>query len=208
MSELQRFLSDGYSVYENVLPPEQCAELLDKLPQIKSSGTRTLLKHGVFRAFGEQLKENCLRPFIGNLKAVEGIYFKKTYEHNWAIRLHRDAVLPIKGVGAWRKSGIKEGIEFVRPPREFMDKCVAVRVQLDGSTCEDISVVPGSHLDVDVHERCDAKAIAVSKGGVLIFRPTIVHASSKLAENLMRRVLHYVYAPEELQKGYEWDGAI
>ncbi len=198
------FEREGFIVVERVASDSECEFLINSLPQIETSGSRTLLALSPFRRLAESMREGGLSQHLNGLVAVECILFRKSSEHNWAIRLHRDAVLPVKGSGAWPSSGTKEGMECARPPREFMDQCVAVRVHLDGAPIEDISVVPGSHLDKRMHDRSLAKPVAVPRGGALLMRPTLAHASSKLEAVQQRRVLHFVFAPEAIPQGYAW----
>jgi hypothetical protein len=198
------FEREGFTVVDRVVSDAQCDSLVDSLPQIDTSGSRTLLALDPFRQLAESLREGMPAQHLKGLVAVECILFRKSAEHNWAVRLHRDAVLPVQGHGAWPASGTKEGLECARPPREFMDKCVAVRVHLDGAPFEDISVVPGSHLDTQKHDRSLAKPVTVPRGGALVMRPTLAHASSKLEAVQQRRVLHFVFAPKDIPQGYAW----
>ena len=198
------FEREGFTVVERVVSDSECEVLIDSLPQIDSSGSRALLALTPFRRLAESMRNGMLSQHLNGLVAVECILFRKSSEHNWAVRLHRDAVLPVQGSGAWPSSGTKEGMECARPPRDFMDRCVAVRVHLDGAPIEDISVVAGSHLDTQKHDRALAKPVTVPKGGALLMRPTLAHASSKLEAVQQRRVLHFVYAPEPIPQGYAW----
>ena len=203
----QDFEREGFAVVDRVISDSECEKLIESLPHIETSGSRTLLSLAPFRRLAQDLREGVLHSHLEDLVAIECILFRKTSEHNWAVRLHRDAVIPIQGSGAWPSSGTKEGLECARPPREFMDSCIAVRVHLDGTPFEDISIVPGSHLDAQKHDRALAKPVPVPKGGALIMRPTLAHASSKLESVQRRRVLHYVYAPREVPQGYAWHDA-
>lgn len=209
MSDPREFDRAGYAVVEQVVADEVCLALIAALPPIESSGSRVLLSLVTFRELAEQLRASSkLSRFVSDLVAIQCILFRKSTDHNWAVRLHRDAVLPIKGHGPWQSAGLKEGMECAKPPREFMDRCVAIRVHLDGATAEDVSVVPGSHLDAQKHDRAKARSVAVGRGGALIMRPTLAHASSKLRDVQQRRVLHYVFAPKRVPDGYGWYDAV
>ncbi len=205
MINQQDFESNGYAVVEGVVAVSECIDLIAQLPDVYSSGSRTLLAFKPYQALATGLRgHTSLSGLLRSLVAVECIFFNKSTERNWGVGLHRDTVLPIDGSGGWSPSGTKEGMQCVRPARDFMNGCVAVRVQLDGAPAEDISVVPGSHRDSRVHGRANAIAVPVGQGGVLVMRPAIAHASSKLRSNRVRRVLHFVFAPKELPDGYTW----
>lgn len=73
-------------------------------------------------------------------------------------------------------------------------------------------MVPGSHRDGRLG---DAEAIAlrdargtvachVPRGGALLMRPLLLHASSKAAGTSRRRVLHFVFGPPDLPLGLAW----
>lgn len=199
------FERDGYLVVENILDYRQCEELISTLPLIDNSGSRTLLSVRPFQFLAQEIRSFCLlRKILADLVAVQCTLFRKTQSHNWAVRLHRDAVIPISGDGPWKSAGVKEKLHTVKPPRSFLDKCVAVRLHLDGAPEEDISVVPGSHKDSEKRCRSEAIAIRVPQGAGLVLRPTVAHASSKLRNSENRRVLHYLFADPILPSGYNW----
>ena len=199
------FEQGGFTVLDQVVSESECEALIAALPPIESSGTRLLMAISEFQELAHALRlREGLGSYLEKLVAVQCIHFRKTISHNWSVAPHRDSVLPVNGVGKWTSAGSKEGMSSVRPPREFMDRCVAVRVHLDGAPVEDISVVPGSHLDDQKYDHSRTVPIAVRKGGALVLRPTLFHASSKLSGHSERRVLHYVYAPRELPYGYDW----
>jgi ectoine hydroxylase-related dioxygenase (phytanoyl-CoA dioxygenase family) len=203
------FVVDGYRVVDGVIDDKGCASLIADLPPIESSGSRVLLSVGAFRGLAQRLRADARFSWlISDLVAIQCTLFRKSSDHNWAVRLHRDAVLPIDGRGPWQSAGRKEGRQSAKPPREFMDRCVAIRVHLDGAPTEDVSVVPGSHLDTESHSRTLARPVAVSRGGALIMRPTLAHASSKLRDTEHRRVLHYLYAPKDVPDGHRWHDAV
>jgi ectoine hydroxylase-related dioxygenase (phytanoyl-CoA dioxygenase family) len=75
-----------------------------------------------------------------------------------------------------------------------------------------LRVVPGSHrlgrIDAAAahREREDRgeDAVSVSKGGLMVMRPLLLHASSKTLADSPRRVLHFVYGPSALPDGLRW----
>ena len=81
---------------------------------------------------------------------------------------------------------------------------VALRVHLDASDAANgpLRVIPGSHTygvlsDEEVAglvARDPAAECLVPRGGVLVMRPLLIHASSKAQSDDPRRVLHLEYA--------------
>lgn len=46
--------------------------------------------------------------------------------------------------------------------------------------------------------------VSVPRGGVMLMRPLLLHASSKISANKPRRVLHFVFAPAIPPDGLRW----
>jgi ectoine hydroxylase-related dioxygenase (phytanoyl-CoA dioxygenase family) len=99
-----------------------------------------------------------------------------------------------------------------------LDLLVAVRVHLDdcGSASGPLRVVPGSHR----HGRLSAEAAralrdqrgevecVARQGDVLLLRPLLLHSSSKAQSPAPRRVLHFLFGPQELTCGLKWHRAV
>lgn len=133
--------------------------------------------------------------------------FDKSQEANWLVVWHQDTALPLRepreaaGWGPWSK---KAGVTYAHAPATALSKVVALRVHLDDSTPDNgpLRVLPGSHtLGVlsdaqiqDAAQRIEPVTCAVERGGVIMMRPLLVHASSKVTVPASRRVLHFEYA--------------
>jgi hypothetical protein len=46
--------------------------------------------------------------------------------------------------------------------------------------------------------------VSVPRGGAMLMRPLLLHASSKAAADIPRRVLHFVFGPAQLPEGLRW----
>jgi ectoine hydroxylase-related dioxygenase (phytanoyl-CoA dioxygenase family) len=89
-------------------------------------------------------------------------------------------------------------------PTAALERVVALRVHLDDSTPTNgpLRVIPGSQrhgvMEDDVVHALARASGAVDcltpRGGVVVMRPLIVHASSKAESSAPRRVLHFEYA--------------
>jgi len=91
---------------------------------------------------------------------------------------------------------------------------ISIRLHLD--SCDEsngaLPVIPGSHLSGRIDE-ADIPSIieksadhvcAVDRGGALIMRPLLLHASSASEAPLHRRVIHLDFAPEPLPSPLKW----
>jgi ectoine hydroxylase-related dioxygenase (phytanoyl-CoA dioxygenase family) len=119
--------------------------------------------------------------------------FDKSPDANWLVAWHQDTALPMEARSAaqgWGPWSEKYGVTYAHAPARVLENIVALRV------------LPGTHTrgvlaDEQVYEL--AKRITpvdcdVAAGGILAMRPLIVHASSKIAAPVSRRVLHFEYA--------------
>ncbi|MEM8604741.1 MAG: hypothetical protein AAGF24_13010 [Cyanobacteria bacterium P01_H01_bin.121] len=204
-SALPLFDHNGYVTIAQVLDDVSVGELIQDLPIIASSGTRILLSCHPFSDFAARLRESpLLSPVLSGLVAVEGIFFVKTEQRNWSVSTHRDTIVPIHGSGPWQSAGLKEGMQCVHAPLEFMRQCVTVRVSLHLVPEGDILVVPGSHNDTSTAEGCQSIPLVVPRGGAIVMRPSLLHSSTKLSTSKIRRVVHFLYAPRNVPENYVW----
>ncbi|MEM1263724.1 MAG: hypothetical protein AAGH76_15095 [Pseudomonadota bacterium] len=194
--------TDGYAVSGVLFSGQEIAQLVQALPSVASSGTRTLLQRPVFRRLAALLRtETALAVCLTDLVAVEGIFFQKSLGRNWSVKPHRDSVIPISGDGPWRSAGSKEGMACVHAPLAFMRRCVAVRLALDPVPDGDIRVEPGTHRG---SAGSPPVTLVVPQGGALLLRPSLRHSSAKLVHSEQRRVVHLLFAPRDLPASYRW----
>ena len=142
--------------------------------------------------------------------------FDKSPDANWLVAWHQDTALPMlsrreaDGWGPWSE---KYGVTYAHAPARVLSKIVALRVHLDDSTAENgsLRVLPGTQehgvlTDAQVHEftqRVLPVDCHVPAGGVIVMRPLVIHASSKITSPIPRRVLHFEYSGSlELEPGF------
>jgi ectoine hydroxylase-related dioxygenase (phytanoyl-CoA dioxygenase family) len=112
---------------------------------------------------------------------------------------------------------MKAGIIHVQPPAEVMGGILAIRLHLDESGLDNgpLRVVPGSHrqgrLSAGQIASCpkeNSVTCTIPKGGALVMRPLILHASSACAIPKSRRVIHLEFASAELPQGLIWHNTV
>ena len=148
--------------------------------------------------------------------AVKGIFFNKTQESNWKVAWHQDLTSAVKGrceidgFGPWT---VKVGIPHVQPPAEIMSRILALRLHLDESGPDNgpLRVIPGSHhegrlssQEIAAWQARVAVVCTVPRGGALLMRPLLLHASSACVVSKPRRVIHLEFAADELPHGLQW----
>jgi ectoine hydroxylase-related dioxygenase (phytanoyl-CoA dioxygenase family) len=148
---------------------------------------------------------------------VRAILFDKLPTANWNVGWHQDNTIAVKsridtpGFGPWSK---KAGVVHVQPPADILDKMLTVRIHLDD--CDEsngpLKVIAGSHA----HGKLDDNQIdnwiqkgtithcTTPRGGAVILRPLLLHASSSSEKPAHRRVIHLEFASHPLPNNLEW----
>jgi ectoine hydroxylase-related dioxygenase (phytanoyl-CoA dioxygenase family) len=164
---------------------------------------------------------NLVEPIAGEkAEVVRAIFFDKTPEANWKVPFHQDLTIAVteqinvEGFVSWTK---KANILHVQPPVKVLENIVALRVHLDETDESNgaLRVVVGSHhlgrLSAEQIEQVkmaqEIKTCCVGKGGAMLMRPLLLHASSAATNANHRRVLHFEFSSEELPEGLEWFGS-
>jgi ectoine hydroxylase-related dioxygenase (phytanoyl-CoA dioxygenase family) len=148
--------------------------------------------------------------------AVRAIFFNKTRGSNWKVVWHQDVTIAVRerrhvdGFGPWTT---KDGVLHVQPPAKIMNDMLAIRLHLDESELDNgpLRVIAGSHRkgrlsaeQIGVLEKQNSVTCTVSKGGALVMRPLLLHASSACAVPKSRRVIHIEFAAAELPSQLDW----
>jgi ectoine hydroxylase-related dioxygenase (phytanoyl-CoA dioxygenase family) len=148
--------------------------------------------------------------------AVRGIFFNKTRTSNWKVAWHQDLTIAVRerknveGFGPWT---MKAGVLHVQPPCEVMAGMLAIRLHMDESGCDNgpLRVIAGSHSAgrlsgerISTWSKEESVTCTVPRGGALVMRPLLLHASSASAITKSRRVIHLEFAAAELPQGLNW----
>jgi hypothetical protein len=211
----------GYGVIPAIVGAadlEEIARSVDGLVH-EGVGTRRLIELPWCSELAERLmRDHRVSEFLP-VKAipVQCTLFAKSIENNWLVCLHQDLSIPVAervdgpGCLGWSE---KEGGLFVQPPASVLEGVMALRLHLDDCNERNgaLRVVPGSHrlgrLTADEVSRIkDGRGeviVQVPRGGAMIMKPLLLHASSKAAIGGMRRVLHFVFGAAELPGGLRW----
>ncbi|MFO0849543.1 MAG: phytanoyl-CoA dioxygenase family protein [Gemmataceae bacterium] len=161
-------------------------------------------------------------PVLGaDCVAVNATLFDKADGRNWKVPYHQDVTIrvrerrPVPGFETWWE---KDRVPHVWPPAAVLERMLAVRVHLDdcGPDNGPLRVLPSSHRDgilsaeqiEDWKGRVAEQTLTVGRGGVVLMRPLLLHASSTAAAPARRRVLHVEYAAPELPGGLAWYDAV
>jgi len=224
-----RVENDGYAVQERILSTPEIGELIDAIEQLQHGegllrrgrifAVRNLLNLPEIIKLGqsEPVRE-LARTVLGDAAfPVRGILFDKIPEANWKVPWHQDVTIAVRdmeeieGFGPW---STKAGILHVQPPAAVLERMIPIRLHLDA--CDEsngaLQVIPGSHrlgriAEVEIPSilaKSQAQVCAVERGGALLMRPLLLHASSVSHAPAHRRVIHLDFACEKLPFPLKW----
>ena len=225
----RQFGSDGFAVFDRVIPDAKCDQLMAELTsrfesqqdsaRSRIGGVRNLLQTCPLVA--EVAVSAPVMSLLKSLLGVEpfpvrSIFFDKTPDANWSVAWHQDLHIAVTekietpGFGPWT---VKAGVPHVQPPLAVLNDMATLRLHLDD--CNEangaLKVIPGSHargiLSDSEFEQWKSRApvvCEVARGGAMLMRPLLLHASSAAVNPSHRRVLHIEYAAKKLPNGLEW----
>ena len=225
-----QFERDGFQIIESLAEFDECDLFATELTPLfaqqqnlsgsKIGGVRSLLHTNLsVSTFANSSKIiSFLAKFVGlNLFPVRAIFFDKNPESNWLVPWHQDLTIAVAekievpGFSGW---SVKDGILHVHPPREILEGMFTLRLHLDDCDANNgaLKVIPGSHLRgklgaTEISELVKSNGAVVCevrKGGALLMRPLLLHASSPAKNPSHRRILHIEYATHKLPNGLKW----
>ncbi|HEY4417810.1 MAG TPA: phytanoyl-CoA dioxygenase family protein [Verrucomicrobiae bacterium] len=222
--------SDGFQIIKSWATEAECDQLAAELTPLfqqqlaasknRIGGVRNLLQaNPLVSAFAKSTKLASLLPQSTTMSffPVRAIFFDKTPEANWLVPWHQDLAIALEerietaGFTGW---SVKDGILHVHPPEEVLANMITMRLHLDD--CDEtkgaLKVIAGSHRAGKIpsteiaHWTATEKPIIceVPKGGVLLMRPLLLHASAPAENPGNRRVLHIEFASQTLPNGLKW----
>jgi ectoine hydroxylase-related dioxygenase (phytanoyl-CoA dioxygenase family) len=211
----------GFVIIPNIVSASDCSALAAVLEQRAEgrAGLRALLKEEWCRELAATISRHPRIAFLlsPTSVAVQCTLFEKSPEKNWLVAFHQDQSIPVAArtdshaCAGW---SVKDGLTFVQPPSEILAQMLALRLQIDASDGSDgaLRVIPGSHRngklsDAEIADFRSAEpevSREVEQGGVLVVRPLLLHASSKITGSRPRRVLHFLFGPATLSSGLRW----
>ena len=229
MKHIGDFLINGFAILDNIYTTEEVDKILQRIDQTKPE-KETFRKSVDLFAIRQFLKEvpATLDTIINvNLKSiltqllgdkyfvVKSIYFDKPQTSNWYVSYHQDLTISVDkkvsldGFGFWT---LKQNQFAVQPPLEILQNVVTVRIHLDDTNENNgaLKVIPKSHLKgIYRPENIDWKTenevtCNVSKGGIMLMKPLLLHSSGRTTDNRQRRVIHIEFSNQELPAELHW----
>ena len=229
MKQTDGFLINGFAKIDNIYTTDEVENILQQINQANSDKETFRKSTDVF-AIRQFLKEipstldtilndnlkNLLEHLLGDKYfIVKSIYFDKPQSSNWYVSYHQDLTisvdkkLELEGFGFWTT---KQNQFAVQPPLDILQSVVTVRIHLDDTDEKNgaLKVVPKSHLKgIYRPETIDWAGESevccnVSKGGIMLMKPLLLHSSGRTTNNRQRRVIHIEFANQELPTELNW----
>lgn len=225
----QQVHTEGFLIIENVFANHEVDRLAGLISQVDTSRSTFRKTNDLFaiRQFLNEVPEarnliftnkliDLITEAFGNVYfVVKSIYFDKPAESNWFVAYHQDLTisvdkkLDIEGYGPWTT---KQNQFAVQPPLEILRDNFTIRIHLDDTNESNgaLKVIPKSHLkgvyraETINWENETEHICRVTKGGVMIMKPLLLHSSGKTTNNAKRRVVHIEFSRSTLPANLEW----
>lgn len=224
--------SEGFSIINNVFTEneiENLISLIDNKTKNDSDNSTFRKSEDLFaiRQFHKEVPETL--PFIFNEKLqniiesifgkgffiTKSIYFDKPEKSNWFVAYHQDLRISVDQkieIENFENWTVKQNQFAVQPPTEILENNFTIRIHIDKTTKNNgaLKVINNSHskgilrienLDFEKEKETICE---VEKGGIMIMKPLLFHASNKTTNNERRRVIHIEFSKQQLPNGLEW----
>jgi ectoine hydroxylase-related dioxygenase (phytanoyl-CoA dioxygenase family) len=225
----QEVFEKGYTVVECVFDNDEITKLISTIDKADQSKPTFRKSNDLFaiRQFLKEVPEIVPIVFTHKLNSiintlfdddyfvVKSIYFDKPGESNWFVAYHQDLTISVNtktdipGYSGWT---VKQNQYAVQPPIDVLEGNFTIRIHLDDTNEYNgaLKVVRGSHLkgvyrpenidwSIETEDVCTVK-----RGGVMLMRPLLLHASERTTNNKKRRVIHIEYSRAKLPNEINW----
>jgi ectoine hydroxylase-related dioxygenase (phytanoyl-CoA dioxygenase family) len=233
-SHKKEIADTGFTIIENVFSETNVDAIIKAINKADTSNPNFRITNDLFavRQFLKEVPESIPFIFTERLKAiitelfgedyfvVKSIYFDKPENSNWCVSYHQDLMISvdkkidIEGFGPWT---VKQNQFAVQPSLDILESNFTIRIHLDATDENNgaLRVIPKSHLkgihrpDMIDWSKETETVCNVPKGGIMIMKPLLLHASSKTINNKKRRVIHIELSNQKkLPEPLQWSEAL
>ncbi|PJE45426.1 MAG: phytanoyl-CoA dioxygenase [Flavobacterium sp.] len=232
MKYVNQIDSEGFEIINNVYSENEIEKIISEIEKVTETENRnaTFRKSEdlfAIRQFHKEIPATLKYIFNHNLKEIiksifgqgyfitKSIYFDKPEKSNWFVAYHQDLTISVdkkvetENFENWTN---KQNQFAVQPPKEILEQNFTIRIHLDKTTKDNgaLKVLNKSHAKGIVRteniviENETESICEVEKGGIMIMKPLIFHASSKTTNNERRRVIHIEFSNQKLPNQLEW----
>ena len=220
---------NGFSVLTNLYSENEINRILACIENAEQDGNSFLKTKDLFAI--RQLIKNVpeltdllfnkkLNELVSNISEsdyflTKAIYFDKPSESNWFVAFHQDLSISVDkkaDLNDYINWTFKKGQNGVQPPIKILQDTITIRIHLDQTEKDNgaLKVIPKSHLRGII--RADSKdwntenelICEVEKGGIMLMKPLILHASNRTINGKKRRVIHLEFNKHKLTEPLNW----
>ena len=232
MNYSDKINSDGFTIINAIYSAVEIEKIISEIEKVTKAtiSNSTFRKSDdlfAIRQFHKEIPETLF--YIFNLNLIKfikmnfgenyfitkSIYFDKPEKSNWLVSYHQDLTISVDKkikVDHFENWTVKHNQYAVQPPIEILENNFTIRIHLDKTTKDNgalkvlnsshkngISRIENMNLKEEIETICE-----VEKGGIMIMKPLIFHASNKTTNNERRRVIHIEFSNQKLPSGLEW----
>ncbi|PIF32942.1 phytanoyl-CoA dioxygenase PhyH [Flavobacterium sp. 9] len=232
MNSLNKINSEGFAIINNIYSENEVEKLISLIENVteNASENATFRKSQdlfAIRQFHKEIPETLPFIFNQNLENIiesnfgkgyfitKSIYFDKPEKSNWFVAYHQDLTISVDkkaDIENFENWTTKQNQFAVQPPKEILENNFTIRIHIDKTTKDNgaLKVINNSHskgilrienLDFENEKETICE---VEKGGIMIMKPLLFHASNKTTNNERRRVIHIEFSNQQLPDGLEW----
>ena len=227
---LKEIESEGFVIIENIYSIAEVENLISVIEsvtenEIKKSTFRQSQDLFAIRQFHKEIPEALKHIFTEKLNEIitatfgedffitKSIYFDKPERSNWFVSYHQDLTISVDKKVAlenFQNWTNKQNQFAVQPPIEILENNFTIRIHLDKTTKDNgaLKVINKSHrngISRIENLRLENETICeVDKGGIMVMKPLLFHASNKTTNNERRRVIHLEFSNTELPNELNW----
>ncbi|MBE8725652.1 phytanoyl-CoA dioxygenase family protein [Flavobacterium hungaricum] len=232
MAHISEIDKEGFSIINNVFTENEIENIISLIENKTANNPEnsTFRKSEdlfAIRQFHKEIPETLPFIFNENLQHIitstfgegffitKSIYFDKPEKSNWFVAYHQDLTISVDKkieINDFHNWTVKQNQFAVQPSTEILENNFTIRIHIDKTTKDNgaLKVINNSHskgvlrienLDFENEKETICE---VEKGGIMIMKPLLFHASNKTTNNERRRVIHIEFSRQELPLGIEW----
>lgn len=220
---------NGFSILSDLYSDNEISKILACIENTEQNKTSFMKTKDLFAI--RQLIKNIpdLSDYLFNKKLTEllselseseyfltkAMYFDKPIESNWFVAYHQDLSISVDKkaeLDDYSNWTFKKEQYGVQPPIQILEDTITIRIHLDKTKKNNgaLKVIPKSHTKGVI--RTDSKdwnienefVCEVEKGGAMLMKPLILHASNRTTNGKKRRVIHLEFNKHKLTKPLAW----
>jgi len=232
MKHIAEINSKGFTIINDIYSENEIGKLISLIEnstENKSKNATFRKSQDLFaiRQFHKEIPETLPYIFNENLKGIvesnfgkgyfitKSIYFDKPEKSNWFVAYHQDLTISVNKkieTANFENWTVKQNQFAVQPPKEILEDNFTIRIHLDKTTKDNgaLKVINNSHskgilrIENMDFEKEKETMCEVEKGGIMIMKPLLFHASNKTTNNERRRVIHIELSKQQLPEDLEW----